>query len=145
VGALTLLARDKEIADRALSQLKVTVRSNYSNPPSHGGAVVAAVLTTPDLATQWRGEVDAMRARIALMRTSFVDTLKKKGVTQDFSFIARQKGMFSFAGITPQQVDMLKEKHGIYAVRSGRINVAGMSEATMSRLCEAIADVLRNG
>lgn len=142
VGALTLLARDTEVAARALSQLKVTIRSNYSNPPSHGGAIVATVLTTPELAALWRTEVDTMRDRIAAMRSSFVQTLKKKGVTQDFSFIAKQKGMFSFAGITAQQVDILKEKHAIYAVRSGRINVAGMSEATMSRLCDAVADVL---
>jgi aspartate/tyrosine/aromatic aminotransferase len=143
VGALTLFAREAEVAARALSQLKATVRSNYSNPPSHGGAIVATVLTTPDLEAQWRSEVDVMRARIASMRSLFVETLRNKGVTQDFSFIARQKGMFSFAGIAAHQVDLLKEKHAIYAVRSGRINVAGMSESTMSRLCEAVADVLR--
>lgn len=142
VGALTLLSSSAEAADRALSQLKVTIRSNYSNPPSHGGAVVAIVLADPELSALWQTEVDAMRARIAKMRTLFVETLKKKGVKQDFSFIASQKGMFSFAGVTPEQVDKLKEKHAIYAVRSGRINVAGMREATMDRLCSAIADVL---
>jgi aspartate/tyrosine/aromatic aminotransferase len=84
-----------------------------------------------------------MRARIAKMRSMFVEGLKAKGVKQDFSFIVHQKGMFSFAGITPEQVDALREKHGIYAVRSGRINVAGMREATMDRLTSALADVLR--
>ena len=81
-------------------------------------------------------------ARIARMRALFVETLRRKGVAQDFGFIARQKGMFSFAGISPQQVDRLKDEFGIYAVRSGRINVAGMSESTMDRLCSAVAAVL---
>jgi aspartate/tyrosine/aromatic aminotransferase len=142
VGAVTLLTRDKDAGDKALSQLKSTIRSNYSSPPSHGGGIVATVLSDAELAALWRGEVDAMRARIAGMRTLFVETLAKKGVKQDFSFITRQKGMFSFAGITPAQVDRLREEFGIYAVRSGRINVAGMSEATMDRLCSAIATVL---
>jgi aspartate/tyrosine/aromatic aminotransferase len=104
--------------------------------------VVSTVLTDPELARLWRSEVNGMRRRISNMRTLFVETLKQKGVKQDFSFIARQKGMFSFAGITPEQVDRLREKHAIYAVRSGRINVAGMREATMDRLCSAIAEIL---
>lgn len=143
VGAVTLLATDAEAGNKALSQLRVTARSNYSNPPSYGAAIVSKVLSEPELNALWRSEVDAMRARIARMRSLFVETLKKKGVTQDFSFIVHQKGMFSFAGITPEQVDKLREKHAIYAVRSGRINVAGMREATMDRLCSALADVLR--
>jgi aspartate/tyrosine/aromatic aminotransferase len=103
---------------------------------------VSTVLSDPELAALWLREVNGMRDRIAKMRTLFVETLKKKGVKQDFSFITKQKGMFSFAGITPEQVDQLREKYAIYAVRSGRINVAGMSEATMDRLCTAIAEVL---
>jgi aspartate/tyrosine/aromatic aminotransferase len=142
VGALTLVARDQEAAARALSQLKSTVRSNYSNPPFHGGAVVSTVLGDPELSALWLKEVNAMRERIARMRSLFVETLAKKGVKQDFSFIVRQKGMFSFAGISPEQVDLLRDQHAIYAVRSGRINVAGMSESTMERLCGAIAEVL---
>lgn len=143
VGAVTLVAADVDAGAKALSQLRVTVRSNYSNPPSYGAAIVSKVLGEPELNALWHTEVDAMRARISRMRTLFVETLKKKGVKQDFSFIAHQKGMFSFAGITPEQVDRLREQHGIYAVRSGRINVAGMREATMDRLCSAVADVLR--
>jgi aspartate aminotransferase len=143
VGAVTLLTGNKEAGDKTLSQLKSTIRSNYSSPPSHGGSVVATVLSDPELAGLWRNEVDTMRARIASMRSLFVETLAKKGVKQDFSFIAKQKGMFSFAGITPEQVDKLREKYAIYAVRSGRINVAGMREATMDRLTSAIADVLQ--
>lgn len=142
VGAITLLTRDKDAGDKTLSQLKSTIRSNYSSPPSHGGSVVSAVLSDPELAALWQREVDTMRNRIASMRQLFVDTLKQKGAKQDFSFITKQKGMFSFAGISPEQVDRLKEEYGIYAVRSGRINVAGMSEATMDRLCSAIASVL---
>ncbi len=118
------------------------MRSNYSNPPSHGGAVVTTVLLDPDLSALWLSEVNAMRDRIAGMRKLFVSTLKEKGVKQDFSFITHQKGMFSFAGISPEQVDRLKNEFAIYAVRSGRINVAGMSTSTMDRLCSAVAAVL---
>ncbi len=143
VGAVSLVANDLDAATKALSQLRVTVRSNYSNPSAYGAAVVNAVLGDPELNALWRNEVDAMRARIFKMRSMFVEGLKAKGVAQDFSFIVHQKGMFSFAGITPEQVDLLKEKHGIYAVRSGRINVAGMREATMDRLTSAVADVLK--
>lgn len=142
VGAVTLVANDPDAGAKALSQLRVTARANYSTPPSYGAAVVDKVLSDPELHALWRSEVDGMRARIARMRGLFVETLKKKGVKQDFSFIAHQKGMFSFAGITPEQVDRLRERHAIYAVRSGRINVAGMREATMDRLCSAIAEVL---
>jgi aspartate/tyrosine/aromatic aminotransferase len=142
VGAITLLANDPEVGNKALSQLRATVRSNYSSPPSYGAAIVNTVLSSPELNAQWHNEVDAMRARIFHMRTLFVESLKQKGVKQDFSFIVHQKGMFSFAGITPEQVDKLREKYAIYAVRSGRINVAGMREATMDRLTSALADVL---
>jgi aromatic-amino-acid transaminase len=143
VGALTLVTQDAQVGERALSQLKVTIRSNYSNPPFHGGAVVVAVLSDAELAALWRSEVDAMRARILKMRTQLVATLRDKGVQQDFSFIAGQKGMFSFLGITPEQVDRLKNEHAIYAVRSGRINVAGIRTGNMDRLCSAIAAVLK--
>jgi aspartate/tyrosine/aromatic aminotransferase len=143
VGAITLLAQDAQAGERALSQLRVTIRTNYSSPPSHGGAIVVTVLGDAELAALWRSEVDAMRDRILQMRTKFVATLRDKGVKQDFSFIASQKGMFSFAGITPEQVDRLKNEYAIYAVRSGRINVAGIRSANMDRLCSAIAEVLR--
>jgi aspartate/tyrosine/aromatic aminotransferase len=143
VGAITLVAADTDAASKALSQLRVTVRSNYSNPSAYGAAVVNTVLGNTELNAQWRNEVDAMRDRISKMRTLFVEGLKAKGVKQDFSFIVHQKGMFSFAGITPEQVDALREKHGIYAVRSGRINVAGIREANIDRLTSAVADVLK--
>jgi aspartate/tyrosine/aromatic aminotransferase len=142
VGALTVLARSAEAGARALSQIKSVIRGNYSTPPSHGGGVVDLVLSDPALTALWQREVEAVRARITRMRTLFVDTLRAKGVTRDFSFITRQKGMFSFAGITPEQVDRLREEYAIYALRTGRINVAGMTEANMDRLCSALAAVL---
>jgi len=142
VGAMTLVAPSEEAAQIGLSHVKICVRTNYSNPPKHGGAIVAQVLSSPDLRAKWILEVSAMRERIACMRQLFVDTLRAKGVQQDFSFITRQRGMFSFSGIKPEQVDKLRSDFGIYVVRSGRINVAGMTEANMDRLCSAIQAVL---
>lgn len=143
VGALSVVAADKKAADTVQSQVKVTIRSNYSNPPAHGGELVITVLGDPELEKQWRGEVDAMRDRINGMRTLLVETLKSKGVPGDFSFITRQRGMFSFSGLTPEHVKALKEKHAIYVVGSGRINVAGITADNVGPLCEAIADVVK--
>jgi aspartate/tyrosine/aromatic aminotransferase len=143
VGALSIVAADKQAADTVQSQVKATIRSNYSNPPSHGGELVVTVLSDPDLERLWRGEVDEMRARINGMRTLLVDTLKAKGVPGDFSFITQQRGMFSFSGLTPDHVKALKEKHAIYIVSSGRINVAGITKDNVGPLCEAIADVVK--
>jgi aspartate/tyrosine/aromatic aminotransferase len=143
IGALTLIAGSADAAQAALSHAKISVRTNYSNPPQHGGAIVAAVLANPDLRVMWEQELAEMRARIHAMRTLFVDTMKQKAPQQDFSFIANQCGMFSFSGLTPIQVDELKSKHSVYVVTAGgRINVAGMTEQNMDRLCTAIASVL---
>ncbi len=142
VGALTLVAPTEETAQIGLSHLKICIRTNYSNPPKHGGAIVAMILGDPDLYARWRLDVQAMRDRIAGMRQLFVDTLRAKGVARDFSFITRQRGMFSFSGISPEQVDTLRNDYAVYMVRSGRINVAGMTAANMDRLCEAIKAVL---
>jgi aspartate/tyrosine/aromatic aminotransferase len=142
VGALTALARDARAGELALSQLKAVIRGNYSTPPRHGGAVVGLVLSDAELAALWRREVDAIRERIARMRALFVASLRLKGVQRDFGFITQQKGMFSFAGITPEQVDRLRAEYSIYALRSGRINLAGMTESSMDRLCSAVAAVL---
>ena len=142
VGAMTLVAPSEEAAQIGLSHVKICIRTNYSNPPKHGGAIVAQVLSSPDLRAKWVLEVSAMRERIASLRQRFVATLRAKGVQQDFSFITRQRGMFSFSGIKPEQVDKLRSDYGIYIVRSGRINVAGMTEANMDRLCSAIQAVL---
>lgn len=103
--------------------MKSIIRVLYSNPASHGGATIALVLKDPELKAQWIAELDEMRARIKEMRQQFVDLLKECGAEQDFSFIVNQNGMFSFSGLTPEQVDRLKDEFAIYAVRSGRINV----------------------
>ena len=142
VGALTVVAADADTAERALSHVNVCIRTNYSNPAAHGGAIVATILDDLELRARWEQEVAEMRARINDMRALFVETLAAKGVAGDYSFIRRQKGMFSFSGLTRDQVDALRQKHAIYIVGSGRINVAGMTESNMDRLCTAIAGVL---
>lgn len=142
IGALTAITQDAEGAERVRSQIKRCIRTNYSNPPAHGGAIVQTVLGDPELRTLWESEVTAMRERINSMRHLFVETLNEKGAGQDFSFIAQQRGMFSFSGLTPTQVQALRERHGVYIVGSGRINVAGLTESNMDYLCAAIADVV---
>ncbi|HCN01295.1 amino acid aminotransferase [Pantoea ananatis] len=142
VGAITLVAGDAATADTAFSQVKYTIRANYSNPPSHGAAVVATILGNDALRTIWQQELSDMRQRIQRMRQLFVNTLADKGAQQDFSFIIKQNGMFSFSGLTKDQVIRLREEFGVYAVNSGRVNVAGMTPDNMSALCEAIVAVL---
>jgi len=141
-GALTVVGDTAEQAGTVMSQVKLRIRYNYSNPPSHGGQVVATVLSDKDLKAQWIEEVAEIRTRINEMRHLFVNTLKEKGVTQDFSSIIEQRGMFSFSGLTKEQVDRLREEYSIYIVGSGRINVAGMTPDNMDRLCDAIKAVL---
>ncbi|MXX26855.1 MAG: aspartate/tyrosine/aromatic aminotransferase [Caldilineaceae bacterium SB0668_bin_21] len=143
VGALTLVADSTEAAEAANSHMKICVRTNYSNPPAHGGQIVAEVLGDPELRQRWEVELAEMRDRINDMRHLFVETLDEQGAGRDFSFIARQRGMFSYSGLTPEQVQALRDRHSVYIVGSGRINVAGMTEANMDYLCEAIADVLK--
>lgn len=142
VGALSIVAADKKAADTVQSQVKVCIRSNYSNPPAHGGELVVTVLGDKELEKQWRGEVAQMSDRINGMRKLLVETLKAKGVPGDYSFITRQRGMFSFSGLKPEHVDALKKKYAIYIVGSGRINVAGITPDNCGRLCEAIAEVV---
>jgi aspartate/tyrosine/aromatic aminotransferase len=142
VGAISLVAADAATTQAAQSQLKAVVRANYSNPPRHGGAVVATVLDDPELKSLWLEELTEMRERIARLRQQFVETMKTTGGGHDFSFLLAQKGMFSFSGLNAMQVDELKTKHSIYIVGSGRINVAGMSEQRMDWLCDAVAAVL---
>lgn len=142
VGACTLVAADAEAADRVLSQLKSCIRANYSNPPSHGAAVVATILGNDALRTMWEQELTGMRERIKRMRQLFVSTLREKGAQQDFEFINQQNGMFSFSGLTKEQVLRLRDEFGVYAVNSGRVNVAGMTTDNMAQLCEAIVAVL---
>ncbi len=143
VGALTVIAQDRQAADRVQSQVKAVIRANYSNPPAHGAELVTTVLGDAELRKLWEREVGEMRARINGMRELLVRTLKSKGVPGDYSFITRQRGMFSFSGLTPPQVEALKQKYAIYIVGSGRINVAGITEQNVDPLCEAIAEVVR--
>ena len=142
VGAITLVAADAGVADTAFSQVKYTIRANYSNPPAHGAAVVATILGNDALRTIWEQELSDMRQRIQRMRQLFVNTLAEKGAQRDFSFIIKQNGMFSFSGLTKDQVIRLREEFAVYAVNSGRVNVAGMTPDNMSALCEAIVAVL---
>ena len=144
VGAVSLVAGDAESTAASLSQLKRVVRTNYSNPPRHGGAIVSTVLNDPGLTEMWKQELTEMRERITRLRQQFVETMKTTGSGHDFEFLLPQNGMFSFSGLTPMHVDELKSKHSIYIVGSGRINVAGMSEDKMPSLCEAVASVLES-
>ncbi len=142
VGAFTLVANSAETATTVFSQVKKIIRSIYSNPPAHGAAVVTHILNDAELRTEWETEVTEMRDRIQEMRTLFVQTLKQQGVEQDFSFIEDQNGMFSFSGLSKEQVARLKDEFAIYIVGSGRISVAGMTKSNMLPLCKGIAAVL---
>jgi aromatic-amino-acid transaminase len=142
VGALTVLTASAEEAKRVLSQVKRTIRTNYSSPPSHGAQVVNLVLNDAELRAQWEVELKEMRERIQQMRGKFVDRLREKGVEQDFSFIRNQRGMFSFSGLSPEAVKSLREKYSLYIVGSGRICLAAMNDNNIGYICEAIADVL---
>ncbi|MBO9355817.1 aminotransferase class I/II-fold pyridoxal phosphate-dependent enzyme [Bordetella petrii] len=143
VGALTVVAGNQDEAKRVLSQLKRVIRTNYSNPPTHGGTVVSTVLNTPELYALWEQELAGMRDRIRLMRQQLVEKIKAAGVTQDFSFVLQQRGMFSYSGLTPAQVDVLREQHGIYAVASGRICVAALNSRNIDAVARAIAAVIK--
>ncbi|MEO6270151.1 MAG: amino acid aminotransferase [Lautropia sp.] len=141
VGGLTMVLPTQDEAQRVLSQLKRVVRANYSNPPTHGGAIVASVLANPDWRMQWEQELTGMRTRISQMREELVARLKTAGARQDFGFVARQRGMFSYSGLTTEQVSRLREEHGIYAIASGRICVAALNQGNLERVAQAIAKV----
>ncbi|QXP23697.1 aspartate/tyrosine/aromatic aminotransferase [Actinobacillus pleuropneumoniae serovar 8 str. 405] len=142
VGAFTLVAENADVANKAFTQIKSIIRVLYSNPAAHGANAVARVLGDETLRAEWVAELDEMRDRIKGMRNRMVQLLKEKGAKQDFDFIAKQNGMFSFSSLTPEQVDRLREEFAIYAVRSGRINVAGITDQNIGALCEAIVKVL---
>lgn len=142
VGALSIMTRDKDETQRVVSQVKRVIRTNYSNPPTHGAAVVAEVLSNPELRQMWENELAHMRERIKAMRVAFVDGLKARGVTQDFSFVARQNGMFSYSGLTTAQVDRLREEFGVYALGTGRICLAALNMNNIGYVLDSIAKVL---
>jgi len=143
VGALSVVTASKEESARVLSQLKRVIRTNYSNPPIHGGAIVAAVLSSPELRQLWEDELAGMRDRIRAMRTGLVEQLKAKGVAQDFSFVVAQRGMFSYTGLSAAQVDVLKNEFGIYAVSTGRICLAALNSGNIGYVAESIAQVVK--
>jgi aromatic-amino-acid transaminase len=142
VGAITLVTGSKEEGARVLSQLKRVIRTNYSNPPTHGGTVVANVLNNPELYAMWVEELAEMRNRIRSMREQLVQKLKEHGVKQNFDFVLAQRGMFSYSGLTAEQVDRLREEHGVYAVSSGRICVAALNSRNIDAVAAAIAKVI---
>ncbi|HLA35423.1 MAG TPA: amino acid aminotransferase [Rhodocyclaceae bacterium] len=144
VGALSVVAHNREEAARLLSQVKRVIRTNYSNPPTHGGAIVAAVLANAELRQQWETELAGMRDRIRAMRYALVDKLKAQGVAQDFGFIAQQRGMFSYTGLTADQVEKLRADYGIYAVGTGRICLAALNNRNIDYVAAAIAAVLKS-
>ena len=142
VGALSVLCSNKEEADRVLSQLKIVIRTNYSNPPTHGGQVVATVLNTPELRALWEKELAGMRVRIKQMRTAMVGKLKAAGVKQDMSFIEQQVGMFSYSGLTKDQMVRLRGEFSVYGTDTGRMCVAALNSKNIDYVCASIAKVV---
>ncbi len=142
VGALSIVTASKDESGRVMSQVKRVIRTNYSNPPTHGGAVVAAVLASPELRQMWEDELAGMRDRIRAMRNSLVDKLKAAGAPE-FSFINVQRGMFSYTGLTAEQVEVLRSQYGIYAVSTGRICVAALNTKNVDYVANAIASIVK--
>jgi aromatic-amino-acid transaminase len=143
VGALTIIDSSADESARVLSQLKRVIRANYSTPPTHGGAVVTTVLTSPELRASWIEELTEMRERIRHMRSALVESLKAHGASRDFSFVLQQNGMFSYSGLTPEQVDRLREEFHIYAVSTGRVCVAALNTRNVGYVAKAITTVLQ--
>ena len=141
VGALSVVCESKDETARVLSRLKVLIRGNYSNPPTHGATVVAMVLTTPALRKMWEDELTGMRQRIQRMREALVQRLAEAGVQQDMGFILRQKGMFSYSGLSAAQMQRLRSEFGVYGIDSGRICVAALNERNVGPVAQAIAKV----
>ncbi len=144
VGALLAVCDSASAVPRVTSNIKVAVRSNYSSPPRHGGAIVAEILGDAALRSLWQSELDAMRGRIHSVRQQFVEAMKRAGSSTDFSFLLNQRGMFSYSGLLPMQVDWLRTHRGIYIVGSGRINVAGITPSNIDVLAAAIVEAMRN-
>jgi len=142
VGALLLVAGSTAEAAAAQSHVKIAIRSNYSNPPSHGGDIVATILADPDLRARWEIELAAMRARIQANRAALVESITARGIPGDWEPIATQRGMFALLGLSLEQVARLREEHAVYLVGRGRINVAGFTSATFGPFADALGAVL---
>jgi len=143
VGAFSLVAASADEAARSLSQLKRIVRANYSNPPTHGSDIVARVLTTPELRSLWEQELGAMRERIKAMRKSLAEGIKQRVPASDWTFVLKQRGLFSYTGLTKAQVERLRTEFSIYAIESGRICVAALNAKNIGYVADAIAKVIR--
>jgi aromatic-amino-acid transaminase len=143
VGALSVVSASSDEAARVLSQLKRLIRTNYSNPPTHGGKVVAAVLQDADLFALWERELGGMRDRIKDMRRQFVEKLQAKVPGANFEFVRTQRGMFSYSGLTKPQVDRLRSEFSIYAIDTGRICVAALNSRNIDYVVDAVAKVIR--
>ena len=141
-GGLSVVCANAAEADRVLGQLKFTVRANYSSPPTYGGQVASIVMTDPELRAEWEEEVSAMRERIKAMRKRLYDVLTARIQDRDFGYLLSQRGMFSYTGLTPQQVDRLREEFAVYLVRSGRMCVAGINDGNVDAVAEAMAAVM---
>jgi aromatic-amino-acid transaminase len=142
VGALSIVAQDAAEVPKVLSQVKRVIRTNYSNPPTHGGQTVATVLTTPELRFLWEQELGQMRDRIKTMRRQLVDKIRAIRADFDFSFVVEQRGMFSYSGLTKEQVQRLREEYSVYAIDSGRICVAALNTRNVDYVAKAVASVL---
>ena len=142
IGSLSVVASDSAEAARVLSQLKRTVRTNYSNPPTHGGQIVATVLTNPELRALWEKELGQMRERIREMRCQLVEKLRTRLPKSDFDFVTRQRGMFSYSGLSKGAVDRLRDEFSVYAIDTGRICVAALNSRNIDHVTEAIAKVI---
>jgi aromatic-amino-acid transaminase len=145
VGSLSVVAGSSDEADRVLSQLKRLVRTNYSNPPTHGGQVVATVLTTPELRSLWEQELGRMRERIQEMRRQLVKKLAERVPQADFSFVGRQRGMFSYTGLTREQVVRLREEFAVYMIESGRICIAALNTGNIDYSADCIGRIITRG
>lgn len=143
VGALSVVCADAAEAARVLSQLKIVIRTNYSNPPGFGATLVAAVLTTPALRSMWEEELAGMRLRIRAMRQALVERLQAAGVAGELDYITRQKGMFSYSGLSAAQMQRLRSEFGVYGLDSGRICVAALNSGNIDRVVAAVAQVMR--
>ena len=142
VGALSMVTQNREESARVLSQVKRVIRTNYSNPPTHGATIVASVLNSPELRAMWEAELAEMRERIREMRLSMVKQLAAKGAKIDFSFVAAQRGMFSYSGLTAEQVERLRAEFGVYAISTGRICAAALNRNNLDIVTDAIVQVL---
>jgi aspartate/tyrosine/aromatic aminotransferase len=142
VGGVSAVTRNGESAAAMRSQMKLTIRTMYSNPPIHGGLIVSTILSDDELSEQWRSELAEIRERIQKLRAIFVGKMNSLVPSRDWEYINQQRGMFSFSGLTVDQVNQLREQHSIYALTSGRINIAGINQSNLDRICNAIASVM---